>query len=417
MRVTLFNPAAERAELGPSILAEINAVASSGTFILGPIVTAAENSLLAHINSTIPSTVSNPVPVLHCIGLSSGTDALQIALRTLDVTASHSVVTTPFTWLSSATAIPLAGAKVIFADICPDTYCLTPASVAAAIKPSTRAVISVSLFGRVPDYAALRRAIDAAAAKYGTKIALIEDGAQSFGAVGDDGWPSCASPHVDIAITSFFPSKTLGCYGDGGALFTRNEDVASVVKSMRAHGKDPKTGLCVRLGMNARFDAVQAAVLLAKLPVFRNMIDSRVMVGKRYAEGLQEDKRVVLPELGGGESLHVFGVYTIRVRERDKVARLLREARIGCAVYYEVCVHQQPLFSGEGVGGTEARDKVVLDGSPSFPVAEHVSKYVLSLPVHAYLSEADQKIVIAALRDALDKIGISEPPPPAPAVE
>lgn len=417
MRIPLFDPAAERAELGPSILAEINAVVSSGTFILGPIVIAAEISLLTHINSTIPSTLSKPAPVLHCIGLSSGTDALQIALRTLDVTASHTVVTTPFTWLSSATAIPLAGAKAIFADISPDTYCLTPASVAAAIKPSTRAVIAVSLFGRVPDFAALRVVIDAAAAKHGTTIALIEDGAQSFGAVDDDGWPSCASPHVDIAITSFFPSKTLGCYGDGGALFTRKEDVASIVKSMRSHGKDPKTGLCVRLGMNARLDAVQAAVLLAKLPVFRNMIDSRVMVGKRYAEGLREDKRVVLPELGSGESLHAFGVYTIRVRERDEVVRRLRDVRIGCAIYYDVCVHQQPLFTGEGVGGAEARDKVVLDSSPTFQVAEYVSKYVLSLPVHAYLSEADQKIVIAALRDALDTIGITEPPPPAPGVE
>jgi UDP-2-acetamido-2-deoxy-ribo-hexuluronate aminotransferase len=399
-RIKLFDAAAERAAVGPACAARIADVIASGQFILGPEVAAAE-TLLAHYVSQPPPPVagSSPLPLVRCVGVASGTDALHLTLLALGLSAGHTVVTTPFTWISSAEVVPLVGAAPIFADIDPSTYCLDPAAVRAAIAPTTRAVIAVSLFGRVPDYAAMRAAVDDAAAAFGTDIALIEDGAQSFGARGADGWRSCGSPHVDAATTSFFPSKPLGCYGDGGAVFTRDPRLADAIRSRRAHGRDAASGLHTVVGLNGRLDALQAAVVVAKMPVFDALVAARVAVGERYRCGLSGDARLVLPETGGGQSQHVFGVYTVRLRERDAVAKLLSEAGVQTAVYYRVCVHRQPVFA-------EARE-----GAPPLPVAEKVSKYVLSLPVHAHLGEEDQRRVIATLLGALDTLGVTDAPP------
>jgi UDP-2-acetamido-2-deoxy-ribo-hexuluronate aminotransferase len=390
--VPLFDAAAERAALGPEIDAAVAAVVTSGCFILGPTVAEAEAALSAH--------VSRPAaPPVRCVGVASGTDALQLALLALGVGPGDEVVTTPFTWISSAEVVPLVGGRIVFADVCKRTYCLDVESVGKVITEKTRAVIAVSLFGYVPDYSRLRAVVDAAAARFGTEIVLIEDGAQSFGGRGADGWRSCGSPCVDVATTSFFPSKPLGCYGDGGAVFTRDERVEARVRSLRVHGKDAGSGLHTLVGLNGRLDSIQAAVVVAKMAVFDDLVRGRVAVGERYRRGFAADGRVVLPAEDDGEALHVYGVYTVRVRERDKVARRLKEAGIGCAVYYRVCVHQQPVFA------ERALEKVVL------PVAEQLSESVLSLPVHAYLAGDDQDRVVSAFLGALDELGVVKPPP------
>lgn len=386
--IPLFDARAERDVLGDAISTRLAAVINSGAFILGPEVAALEDALSAYLGTGVYS-----------VGVSSGTAALELALRALKIGPGDEVITTPFTWISSASVVPLVGADVVFADIDRSSYCLDVEATAAAMTPRTRAVISVSIFGRVPNLAELRAVADAAGARFGTRIAVIEDGAQSFGGRGDDGVLSCASEHATLSTTSFFPSKPLGCYGDGGAVFTRDADLAATVRSLRAHGKDASSGLHSVLGTNARLDALQAAVLSVKLERFGDLAAGRAAVGARYAAMLGAETRVVLPAQGRDAAVHAFGVYTVRVRERDGVAAALRAAGVASGAYYKVCVHQQPLFA------EQAR------GVRALAVAEELSRSVLSLPVHAFLQEEDQRRVVDALRAALDELGVKEPPP------
>lgn len=386
--ISLFDARAERAALGDAISTRLAAVIDSGAFILGPAVANVEEGLSDYLG-----------PGVYSIGVASGTAALELALRALRVGSGDEVITTPFTWISSASVGLLVGADVVFADIDRGSYCLDVDSAAAAMTARTRAVIGVSIFGRVPDYRRLREAADAAGARFGTRIAVIEDGAQSFGGRGDDGVLSCASEHAHLSTTRFFPSKPLSCYGDGGAVFTRDAALAGAVRSLRAHGKDAASGLHTAVGTNARLDALQAAVVSAKLERFGALVGGRAAAGARYRALLGREPRVRLPEEGGGGARHVFGVYTVRVRERDGVAARLRAAGVACGAYYKVCVHQQPVFAGR------ARGRVTL------PVAEELSRHVLALPVHAFLGEEDQARVVAVLLGALDDLGVTEPPP------
>jgi UDP-2-acetamido-2-deoxy-ribo-hexuluronate aminotransferase len=318
------------------------------------------------------------VKVKHCITVSSGTQSLEIALRALDVGPGDEVITVPFTWISTAEVIRLVGAKLVFVDIDPITYNIDVGQLEAAITSRTKAILPVSLFGQMPDY----RAINLIAGKNG--LPVIEDGAQSFGAT-HRGRRSCGV--TTIGSTSFFPAKPLGCYGDGGALFTDDDTLAEKMRAIRTHGGIRRHHHPV-LGMNGRFDTLQAAVVLAKLPHFDDEVAARGRLGARYSTLLGA---VCQPPAVASGNTHVYAQYTIRVAERDKLAEKLKAAGIPTAVYYPKCLHEQPVFSGCGYEWGD------------FPQAESASREVLSLPMHPFLTETDQDTIVAAVEAALSQ--------------
>lgn len=395
--IPLYDSKAEQAEIGHECQAAIQQVIESGSFILGPAVKQLETRLSEYVNVTAH-------PPIHCVSVASGTDALYLSLLALGVGPGDDVVTVPFTWISSAEIIPLVGANPVFADICPETYCLNTSSLERALTNRARAVIAVSLFGYIPDYAALREVIASAETKFGHSIALIEDAAQSFGSR-RGGFASCASPYTTLATTSFFPSKPLGCYGDGGAVFTRSNSLAKAIESLRVHGKDPAIGLHTRVGVNSRLDTLQAAVLLAKLNHFPDFATRRTSRAQAYTRALSIDKRVIAPT-APQNMFHVYGVYTIRVQRRDDVAAYMKQRGVATAVYYRVCVHEQPAFRSLGFQNGETRS----NSSCNLGIAEALSKQVLSLPIHAYLTDKDMNVVVSALLNALDHLGVTDPP-------
>jgi UDP-2-acetamido-2-deoxy-ribo-hexuluronate aminotransferase len=349
---------------GSEIHERMQAVLFHGHFIMGPEITALETELARQIG------------VRHCISVSSGTTSLEIALRALGIGPGAEVVTVPFTWISSAEVIGLVGAKPVFVDIEPQTYNLDIEQLEEAITPKTKAILPVSLFGQMPDY----DRINAIAAKHG--VPVIEDGAQSFGAT-QRGRRSCGV--TLIGSTSFFPAKPLGCYGDGGALFSNDDELAEKMSAVRTHG-GLKRHHHPFLGMNGRFDTLQAAVLLAKLPHFENEVKERARIGARYTELLRSTCAV--PEVMNGNT-HVYAQYTVRVPNRDVVAARLKDQGIPTAVYYPKCLHEQPVFARCGCK------------SGDFPQAETASREVLSLPMHPFLTQADQDRVITAMQETL----------------
>jgi UDP-2-acetamido-2-deoxy-ribo-hexuluronate aminotransferase len=342
----------------------MRAVLDHGQFIMGPEVAELEAALAAYVGSR------------HCLTVASGTDSLEIALRALGIGPGDEVITVPFTWISSAEVVGLVGARPVFVDIEPAGYNMDPGLLEAAITPRTKAVMPVSLFGQMPDY----DRINAIAARHG--LAVIEDGAQSFGAT-QRGRRSCGV--TTVGSTSFFPAKPLGCYGDGGALFTDDDALNERMKAIRSHG-----GLVRHhhplLGMNGRFDTLQAAVLLAKLPHFEWEVRERERIGARYTDVLA--RHCGVPRVLPGNT-HVYAQYTIRVRERDAFGERLKAAGIPTAVYYPKCLHEQPVFAGLGYSWGD------------FPESEKASREVISLPMHPFLSEADQDCVVAAVAKAL----------------
>jgi UDP-2-acetamido-2-deoxy-ribo-hexuluronate aminotransferase len=339
----------------------MRAVLAHAHFIVGPEVAELETEL------------SRYVGVKHCITVASGTASLEIALRALGIGAGDEVITVPFTWISSAEVIGLVGAKPVFVDIEPKTYNLDIDLLEKAITSRTKAIMPVSLFGQMPDY----DRINSIAAKHG--VAVIEDGAQSFGAT-QRGRRSCGVTLV--GSTSFFPAKPLGCFGDGGALFTNDDALAERMRAIRTHG-GLKRHHHPFLGTNGRFDTLQAAVVLAKMPHFDWEVTERGRIGERYTKLLSSTCAV--PELMPGNT-HVYAQYTIRVPNRDAVAARLKEKGIPTAVYYPKCLHEQPVFSATGyVWG-------------DFPESEKASREVLSLPMHPFLTPSDQDRVVAALQ-------------------
>jgi UDP-2-acetamido-2-deoxy-ribo-hexuluronate aminotransferase len=344
----------------------IQVVLNHGHFIMGPEITELERILAAYVG------------VQHCLTVASGTASLEIALRALEIGAGDEVVTVPFTWISSAEVIGLVGAKPVFVDIDPKTYSMDIDRLDRAISPHTKAIMPVSLFGQMPDY----DRVNAIAARHG--VAVIEDGAQSFGAT-QVGRRSCGV--TLIGSTSFFPAKPLGCYGDGGALFTNDDSLAEKMRAIRTHG-GLKRHHHPLLGMNGRFDTIQAAVLLAKMPHFEWEVTERGRIGGRYTKLLRSTCAV--PEVTAGNT-HVYAQYTLRIANRDAVAAKLKEQGIPTAVYYPKCLHEQPVFAGSGYKWGD------------FPEAEKASREVLSLPMHPFLSDSDQDRVIAALLQSLLK--------------
>jgi UDP-2-acetamido-2-deoxy-ribo-hexuluronate aminotransferase len=347
------------------VQARMQAVFEHGQFIMGPEVAELEEALAGYVG------------VGHCISVASGTDSLEIALRALDVGPGAEVVTVPFTWISTAEVIRLVGARPVFVDIEAATYNLDLSRLESAITSRTRAIIPVSLFGQMPDYAA----INALAARHG--IPVIEDGAQSFGAR-QHGSASCGV--TLIGSTSFFPAKPFGCYGDGGALFTNDEGLAGRMRAIRSHGGVKRHEHWL-VGMNGRFDTLQAAVLLAKLPHFEEEVSARGRLGASYTSALRG--RCGVPEVAPGNT-HVYAQYTIRVPDRAGLAARLKAQGIPTAVYYPKCLHEQKVFEDLGYRWGD------------FPVAENASREVLSLPMHPFLTKSDQAQVVDAVLRGLE---------------
>jgi UDP-2-acetamido-2-deoxy-ribo-hexuluronate aminotransferase len=335
-------------------------VLEHGQFIMGPEIAELEAALAAFVG------------VKHAISVASGTDSLEIALRALGIGPSHEVITVPFTWISSCEVIGLVGATPVFVDI-DATYNLDVSRLETAITPRTRAIIPVSLFGQMPDYTA----INAIAAKH--NIVVIEDGAQSFGAT-QRGRQSCSL--TKISSTSFFPAKPLGCYGDGGALFTDDDALNEKMRAIRTHG-GLKRHHHPLLGMNGRLDTLQAAVLLAKLPHFATEVAARNRIGARYTELLRGACGV--PEIAVGNT-HVYAQYTIRVGNPEALGAALKTEGIPTAIYYPKCLHEQPVFAPLGYKWGD------------FPQSEKASRQVISLPMHPFLTDAEQDKIVAAVR-------------------
>ena len=346
------------------IEARMAAVLEHGHYVLGPEIAELEKALADYTG------------VKHAITVASGTVSLEIALRALGIGPGDEVITVPFTWISSAEAILLVGAKPVFVDISAEDFNMDVARLEAAITPRTRAIMPVSLFGQMPDFATINRI----AATRG--LAVIEDGAQSFGAT-QDGGQSCGV--TTVGSTSFFPAKPLGCFGDGGALFTDDDNLAAKMKAIRTHG-GVKRHHHTLVGMNGRFDTLQAAVILAKIPHFAHEVAERGRIGARYAALLE--RVCATPHVRPGNT-HVYAQYTIRVADRDRLGERLKEIGIPTAVYYPKCLHEQPVFADLGYCWGD------------FPESEQASREVISLPMHPFLSDAEQDCVVNAVKEAL----------------
>ncbi len=349
--------------LKPEIDARIQSVLDHGQYILGPEVVELEEKLAAYTGSR------------HCISVASGTEALLISLMSLELRPGDEVITSPFTFVATGEMIVLLGAKPVFVDVEEDTANIDASKIAAAITPRTRAIMPVSLYGQPADM----DEINALAATHG--LPVIEDAAQSFGAT-YKGKKSCNLS--TIGCTSFFPSKPLGCYGDGGAIFTNDEALAKAMREIRHHGQSGRYNH-TRIGVGGRMDTMQCAVLLAKLPRLDWEIGRRVALGRRYDALLEKHVRPIQVK---NNRVGVYGQYTVRTRERARIQEALKAKRIPTAVHYPLSLHQQPAYAAAYTG-------------QSFPASEKLAREVLSLPMSADLKESDQDLIASAIQQAL----------------
>lgn len=347
--------------LKADIDARLQKVLDHGAFIMGPEVTECESALARYLG------------VRHALTVSSGTAALEIVLRALDIGPGDEVITVPFTWISTAEVIGLVGARPVFVDIEPDYYNIDVARLAAAITPRTKAIIPVSLFGQMPDLEEINRIANQAG------ITVIEDAAQSFGATRHG---RLSGSVTRVSCTSFFPAKPLGCYGDGGAIFTSDDALCDKMKAIRTHGGIQRHYHPL-LGTNGRFDTMQAAVLLAKLPTFPAEVEARGRIGARYSEKLRDVCQT--PAIAPGNT-HVYAQYTLRVPQRDALGAALKQKGIPTALYYPKCLHEQPVFAPLGYRPDD------------FPESMRAAREVISLPMHPFLDEAQQDGIVAAVR-------------------
>jgi dTDP-4-amino-4,6-dideoxygalactose transaminase len=364
--VPLLDLAAHHAPLKDDLEAAVGRVIASNRFILGPEVEAFE------------SEVAEAIGVRHAIGVSSGTDALLVALMALDVGPGDEVVTTPFTFFATAGCIARLGARPIFVDIDPATFNIDASQVRSALSERTKAVVPVHLFGQPYDVAALDEVLA------GTGVALVEDAAQAIGAhtvrgpVGGVGTFGCFS---------FFPSKNLGCFGDGGLVTTQDDALAERVRVLRGHGANPKYYHAF-IGGNFRLDAIQAAVLRVLLPHVPAWNATRRANARHYDRWIAEDdvlRDVVRPPPRVQEG-HVYNQYVVRVPRRDALRAFLTEWGIGNEVYYPVPLHRQACFADLGYA------------EGSLPEAERASGEVLALPIFPELGEPRQRRVVDAMR-------------------
>jgi UDP-2-acetamido-2-deoxy-ribo-hexuluronate aminotransferase len=312
------------------------------------------------------------------VTVASGTEALLIALMALDIKPGDEVITTPFTFVATAEMMVLLGAKPVFVDVEEDTANIDASKIAAAITPRTRAIMPVSLYGQPANM----DEINAVAARH--HIPVIEDAAQSFGATYKNR-RSCALS--TIGCTSFFPSKPLGCYGDGGAIFTDDAALATAMREIRVHGQSGRYNH-TRIGVGGRMDSIQCAVVLAKLGRFDWELERRAALGRRYDELLAPLAPRVRPIKVRPDRTSVYAQYTVRAADRRRIEEELKARGIPTAVHYPLSLHQQPAYAAQYKG-------------QSFPVAEKLAREVISLPMSADLREADQDAIAAALAQAL----------------
>ena len=361
----------------------VNQVLESGQFILGPTVKAFETDVARYLG------------VKHAIGLNSGTDALVIGLRAAGILPGDEVITTPFSFFATAESISMVGAKPVFVDIQPDTFNIDPTQIEAAITPKTKAIMPVHLYGNP----AAMGQIMAIAQKHTLKV--IEDCAQAFGAVYKGDCNGCAQSCPDtlrnqltgqcvgtigtVGAFSFFPTKNLGAYGDGGLITTNDDDIAEIARMLRVHGAKERYKNLM-LGYNSRLDAIQAAILQVKLRYIDDWNSKRRWVAENYSRLLADVDGVVAPTSSAG---HVFHQYTIRLLEggRDRIKQALNEAGIGAMIYYPIPQDQLPIYFGK---------------YQHYPVSEQLSQEVLSLPMWPELTSSQVEQVIKTLRMCLE---------------
>lgn len=346
--------------LKADIDAGIHRVLDHGQYILGPEVAELEEKLAAYTGSK------------YCITVANGTDALQIAQMALGIGPGDEVITPGFTYIATAETVALLGAKPVYVDIDPRTYNLNTGLLEAAITPRTKAIVPVSLFGQCADF----DSINDIAAKHG--IPVIEDAAQSFGA-SYKGCKSCSL--TTIACASFFPSKPLGCYGDGGAIFTNNDELAKIMRQIARHGQDRRYHH-IRVGVNSRLDTLQAAILLPKLAILDEEMALRAQVAGRYTKLLNDAGIYTTPYIEP-HNTSAWAQYTIRVQVRDAVQEKLKQAGIPTAVHYPIPLNKQPAVASAGA---------------HLPVGDEVAGQVVSLPMSPSLAMVDQTLIAEILR-------------------
>jgi UDP-2-acetamido-2-deoxy-ribo-hexuluronate aminotransferase len=368
-RIDFIDLKAQQKKILPALEDRIQRVLAHGQYILGPEVQELEERLAAYVG------------VKHAISCSSGTDALLMPLMAHGVGPRDAIFTTPFTFIATAEVILLLGATPVFVDIDPKTFNIDPAALEEAItslgkNPKTAAlkpkgIIPVDLFGQPADY----ERINALAKKFG--LFVLEDAAQSFGATYKGRRAGALS---EIAATSFFPAKPLGCYGDGGAVFTDNDELAGVLRSIRVHGQGVHKYDNVRVGINGRLDTLQAAILLAKLDLFPQEVEDRQRVADAYSHGL---KGVVEVPYVAPDCTSIWAQYSVLSDRRAELQGKLQEAGVPTAVYYPLPLHLQGAFTHLGHRKGE------------FPISEKASERIFSLPMHPYLEVQKQKMIMA----------------------
>jgi UDP-2-acetamido-2-deoxy-ribo-hexuluronate aminotransferase len=360
--IQFIDLAAQQDRLRAPIEAGIARVLAHGQYILGPEVAELEEKLAAYTGAA------------HCISVANGTDALQIALMALGIGPGDEVITPGFSYIATAEAAVLLGARVVYVDIDPVSYNMDPALLEAAITPRTRAIIPVSLYGQCADF----DTINAIAARHG--IPVIEDAAQSFGA-SYKGRKSCNL--TTIGCTSFFPSKPLGCYGDGGAIFTSTPELAKTLRQIARHGQE-KRYYHVRVGVNSRLDTLQAAILLPKLEILDDEIAARQVLAGTYDAALAP-LGIATPTIAQ-HNASAWAQYTVRVSGRDRVQASLQAAGVPTAIHYPLPLNRQP---------------AVADPQAVLPRGDLAAAEVISLPMHPYMSAATLTQVAAAVAAAV----------------
>ena len=344
--------------------ARIQAVLDHGMYIMGPEVRELEDKLTSYTGAK------------HCITVASGTEALLISLMAIGIKPGDEVITTPFSFISTVEVIVLLGAKPVFVDIEPDTCNINAQLISSKITEKTRAIMPVSLYGQPSDM----DEINDIAAKH--QLTVIEDAAQSFGAI-YKGKKSCNLSK--IGCTSFFPSKPLGCYGDGGAIFTSDDALASTMQQIRLHGQS-KRYVHTRVGVGGRMDTLQCAIVLAKLENFDWEVEQRISKGKNYNNLLAQSIETVKQR---DDRVGVFGQYTIFINKREQIQNALKERGIPTAIHYPVPMHLQPAYQN-------------LCCPECCPESIKASQLVLSLPMHPNLSSEEQENIIRSLLDIME---------------
>lgn len=357
--IPFFDLAAQQSAIKNQIDENIRNVLAHGKFILGPEVLELEERLAEFTGARF------------CITCANGTDALQIALMAIGIGPGDEVITPAFSYIATAEATALLGAKPVYVDVDPVSFNINPALIEEKITTKTKAIIPVSLYGQPANFAM----INAIAAKH--NLIVIEDAAQSFGAEQNEK-KSCNLS--DIGCTSFFPTKPLGCYGDGGAIFTSDENLAKSLRQIARHGQE-KRYYHTRVGINSRLDTLQAAILIPKLGILDAEIDARNKLANKYTTAFCSDKRLTCPSITYGNR-SAWAQYTLKIKDRDVFKQKLGDAGVPTAVHYPMPLNKQPAVSDNNIK--------LING-------DKLSKEVVSLPMHAYMSDAIFKKITEAV--------------------